>query len=72
MFFEVLYALLPQDKYMPLFREVLADVWKQKNHEREQARIQIDKKIMVLKAKKQKLIDLVAEDILSGSRAKPN
>jgi len=53
MFFEVLYGLLPQEEYMPLFRRVLTDVWKQKNHEREQAQGQIDQRITVLKAKRQ-------------------
>jgi hypothetical protein len=65
MFYEVLYGLFPNTEIMPLFCEVVADVWKQKNQLREEIQAQTEVRISALKLKKQKLIDLVASEVLS-------
>ena len=51
---------------MPLFCEVVADVWQQKNRVREELLAQTESRRAALKLRKQKLIDLLTSEVLSA------
>jgi hypothetical protein len=61
-FHQLLYSLSPNEDFMPLFREVIGDVWRQKHAEQESLAARLDKDLVSLQAKSQKLVDLFVGD----------
>ena len=61
-FIEFLYTLFPEEGFMPLFHEVVKDVWKQKQAVNEETAALLNKRIAALEGKKQQLIDAVVTE----------
>jgi DNA invertase Pin-like site-specific DNA recombinase len=57
-FHQLLYSLRPKETFMPLFREVVRDVWKQKHSEQEALLSHAEQVVASLESRNQKLVDL--------------
>ena len=57
-FHQLLYSLFPEEGFLPLFREVVRDVWRQKHADQEALAARLEKDITLLEAKDQRLVDL--------------
>ena len=60
-FYQVLYSFLPEDRFMPLFHEVVRDVWRQRNTAQTELAARLAKTIASLEARDQKVIDLFVD-----------
>ena len=65
MFIGLLHTLTPSDGFLPLFREVLRDVWTIKNNQRENLLTQARQRISDLEGRQQKLVDAVVDGRIS-------
>ena len=66
-FIRKLYSLGTSSTYMPLFRDILERVWKQKTAAQEKLRAQAERRLSELESRKRKLLDAMLEGCISKS-----
>jgi site-specific DNA recombinase len=65
MFFQFLYSLFPEEGFMPVFRAIVTDVWHRKHADHEQQASLVQKRILAIEAREQKLTDAVVEKLIA-------
>ena len=61
-FHQLLHSLFPEEGFVPLFLEVVRDVWKQKHKDQEAMSARLEKDIATLETTDQRLIDLFVKE----------
>jgi site-specific DNA recombinase len=61
-FHQLLYSLFPDEGFMPLFGEVIKDVWEQKHAEHKTLAARVEKELALLEAKDERLVDLFVNE----------